>query len=80
MARALSVFKEQALQNRRNDENSKQIISVLGEALEQLAQGNLTHRIARPFLEMLDRLRLYFNSAADSLAETIKSVKRGSFG
>lgn len=80
MARALSVFKEQALQNRRNDENSKHIISVLGQGLENLAQGNLTHRIEQPFPDTLDRLRQYFNSAADSLTDTINTVKRGSFG
>jgi methyl-accepting chemotaxis protein len=80
MARALAVFKEQALQNRRNEDNAKHIISVLGQGLENLAQGNLTHRIDQPFPDALDRLRQYFNTAADSLADTINTVKRGSFG
>jgi methyl-accepting chemotaxis protein len=80
MARALAVFKDQALQNRRNDENAKHIITVLGQGLENLAKGNLTHRIDQPFPDALDRLRQYFNTAADSLADTINSVKRGSFG
>ncbi len=80
MARALAVFKDQALQNRRNDQNSQQIITVLGQGLENLAKGNLTHRIDIPFPDALDRLRVYFNSAADSLADTINTVKRGSFG
>lgn len=80
MARSLSVFKDQALQNRRNDENSKQIISVLGQGLESLSKGNLTHRITNPFPDAMDRLRQYFNAAADSLTETINTVKRGSFG
>jgi methyl-accepting chemotaxis protein len=80
MARALAVFKEQAVQNRRNDENSKHIINVLGQGLENLAKGNLLHRIDQPFPDTLDRLRQYFNSAADSLTDTINTVKRGSFG
>ena len=80
MARSLTVFKDQAVQNRRNDENSKQIITVLGHGLENLAKGNLTHRIDIVFPDALDRLRQYFNSAADSLADTINTVKRGSFG
>ena len=80
MARALSVFKEQAVQNRRNEENSQHIITVLGQGLENLAKGNLTHRIDIAFPDALDRLRQYFNSAADSLADTINTVKRGSFG
>ena len=80
MARALAVFKDQAVQNRRNDDNSKHIITVLGQGLENLAKGNLTHRIDQPFPDALDRLRQYFNTAADSLAETINTVKRGSFG
>lgn len=80
MARALAVFKDQAVQNRKNDENSQHIITVLGQGLENLAKGNLTHRIDTPFPDALDRLRQYFNSAADSLADTINTVKRGSFG
>ena len=70
MARALAVFKDQAVQN----------ITVLGQGLENLAKGNLTHRIDIVFPDALDRLRQYFNSAADSLADTINTVKRGSFG
>ena len=80
MARALAVFKDQALQNRRNEENAQQIITVLGQGLENLAKGNLTHRIDTPFPDALDKLRQFFNSAADSLADTINTVKRGSFG
>jgi methyl-accepting chemotaxis protein len=80
MARALAVFKDQALQNRRNEENSQHIISVLGQGLENLAKGNLTYRIDQPFPDGLDKLRQYFNSAADSLTDTINTVKRGSFG
>ncbi|WP_421695388.1 methyl-accepting chemotaxis protein [Aestuariivirga sp.] len=80
MARSLAVFKDQAVQNRRNDENSNHIITVLGQGLENLAKGNLTFRIDTPFPDALDRLRQYFNSAADSLTDTINSVKRGSFG
>ena len=80
MARALAVFKDQAVQNRRNEQNSQQIITVLGQGLENLAKGNLTHRIDIPFPDALDKLRQYFNSAADSLADTINTVKRGSFG
>jgi methyl-accepting chemotaxis protein len=80
MAQAIAVFKEQSLQNRRNDENSQHIITVLGQGLENLAKGNLTHRIDQPFPDSLDRLRQYFNTAADSLADTINTVKRGSFG
>ena len=80
MARALAVFKDQALRNKRNDENSQHIIKVLGHGLENLAKGNLTHRIEQPFPDTLDMLRQHFNSAADSLADTINTVKRGSFG
>ncbi len=80
MARALAVFKDQALRNKHNDENSQHIISVLGQGLDNLAKGNLTHRIDQPFPDTLDRLRQNFNSAADSLADTINTVKRGSFG
>jgi methyl-accepting chemotaxis protein len=80
MARAVAVFRAQAIENRSNAQSAAQIIQSLGHGLEQLAHGNLTHRIAQPFPGDLDRLRGHFNSAAESLAETIVSVKRGTDG
>jgi methyl-accepting chemotaxis protein len=80
MARAVGVFKAQAVQNRSNAETADQVIKSLGHALENLSSGNLAHRIDTPFPGDLDRLRGHFNTAADSLAETISSVKRGTDG
>ena len=80
MARAVGVFKAQANENERNKETSEQIIKALGEGLENLAAGNLTHRIKEPFPDELDQLREFFNTAADSLQETISTVRRGTDG
>ena len=78
--KAIGVFKNQAVQNKRSGEAAAQVIKALGKALESLAEGDLTYRISEPFPDELDQLRGYFNAAADSLAETIGNVKHGSDG
>lgn len=80
MAYALKVFKQQAIENTGNKNTAESVIAVLGDSLANLARGNLTHRIANTFEGDLDRLRVHFNSAADSLSETIAGVKRGTEG
>ena len=79
MSRALAVFKAQALRNREND-SSEFIIKALGEGLENLSRGNLTFRLTEHFPDKMERLRDYFNSAADGLGDTIASVKSGTEG
>jgi methyl-accepting chemotaxis protein len=61
-------------------ENSAFIIANLGEGLESLSSGDLTHRLNDPFPAEMEQLRAYFNSAAESLLQTISSVKSGSDG
>lgn len=80
MARAVSVFKGQAVQNRENAQTASQVIQSLGQGLEQLSSGNLTSRIETPFPGDLDRLRGFFNQAVVNLGETIAHVKRGTDG
>jgi methyl-accepting chemotaxis protein len=80
MAQAVMVFKQQAVQNRANASNSEFIIQSLGGGLENLSKGNLTFRIEEQFPTGMESLRDDFNTAADSLQETIASVKKGTDG
>jgi methyl-accepting chemotaxis protein len=80
MSGAVEVFKEQAIENRQNADDAEVIIESLGKGLENLSSGNLAFRLHDAFPEDLDRLRQYFNNAADSLQDTISSVKKGTDG
>jgi methyl-accepting chemotaxis protein len=80
MSGAVEVFKEQAQQNRQNAQDAEFIIAALGKGLENLSNGNLAFRLEEAFPEELDQLRQHFNSAADSLQDTISSVKKGADG
>lgn len=62
-------------QIRRSDEDRSNVIGRLGEALEGLAQGDLSRGIKQSFPEEFESLRLSFNSAIEKLALTISGVK-----
>ena len=49
-------------------------VDGLAEALSELSQGNLAHRIESPFASHLDALRRNFNDAAGKLNATLKAV------
>ncbi len=51
-------------------------VNEIGEALTALAQGDLEQRIDRAFIPELDKLRLDFNRALDTLQGTMKQVGR----
>ena len=80
MSHAVEVFKGQAILNRQNAQNSEYIIKALGEGLENLSSGNLMFRLKVAFPAEFERLRDYFNTAAQNLQETISSVKTGTDG
>jgi methyl-accepting chemotaxis protein len=80
MSGAVEVFKEQAIENRQNAHDAEIIIEALGKGMENLSNGNLAFRLNDAFPEELDRLRQYFNNAANSLQDTITSVKSGTDG
>ena len=58
-------------------EEQRLVVRVVGEALKDLAQGNLTRRIREEFRGEYAELRVNFNSALSSLEETIRVVGRG---
>ena len=55
-------------------EEARKAVDILASALDQLAHGDLTHRIDIPFVAHLDKLRTDFNGAAERLNATICMV------
>jgi len=49
-------------------------VSELGAGLQQLAEGNMTFRLASPFIGSLDSLRENFNASMTKLQEALRSV------
>lgn len=55
-------------------------VDALAQGLGQLADGNVAHRIASPFVDHLDRLRNDFNNSVGKLHEALTSVGRNARG
>jgi methyl-accepting chemotaxis protein len=49
-------------------------VDQLGKALEEMADGNLSFRLAHPFGSTLDALRINFNNSANKLQSTLKAI------
>ncbi|MCW1749634.1 methyl-accepting chemotaxis protein [Rhizobium acaciae] len=49
-------------------------ISLLGGALRQLSEGDLTRTVDTPFVPSMEQLRHDFNTAIKGLAETMKTI------
>lgn len=52
-------------------ETQRSVVLALGRGLQQLAEGNLTHRIVEQFPGSYEELREHYNSAVESLEETV---------
>ena len=50
-------------------------VDDLANGLQRLANGDLTTRLDRPFMESLDRLRLDFNASVEKLNRTLGEVQ-----
>lgn len=73
LARAMAVFKTNALQVT-DHAAQDQMVETLGRGLEQLASGNLTHKIETPFSGRYEALRLSFNQAVSGLDQSLSQV------
>ncbi len=64
-------------EDRRAEQHAAQarVVDHLGDALDSLAEGTLSHVIDQPFPEEYEALRLNYNRAADSLASAIREVR-----
>ncbi|MDM9624817.1 methyl-accepting chemotaxis protein [Rhizobium sp. S152] len=55
-------------------------VDRLGEALDQLAQGDVAYRIETPFVPHLDALRSNFNNSASNLNDALRAVGNNARG
>lgn len=55
-------------------ETQRKVVLALGKGLQQLADGNLSHRIEEVFPGSYEELRDHFNSAVDSLESTVQRL------
>lgn len=75
LAEAMSAFKNQlAAAERSKAEQTETIVSSIGAGLDQLAKGNLTHRISAVLSGPFVKLKDDFNAALSHLQETMKTV------
>jgi len=99
MARAVEVFRDNGLENRRLATEAEQnrnlteserrereavkareaqelqeAMDALGNGLGRLAEGDVSHRMSKPFAGALDKLRLDFNESVGRLEQALKSV------
>jgi methyl-accepting chemotaxis protein len=56
------------------DEKRLEVMRLLTEGLEHLSQGDLSYRIATPFAENYEKLRVEFNSSLDALSGSMGAI------
>ncbi|MDQ0321255.1 methyl-accepting chemotaxis protein [Pararhizobium capsulatum DSM 1112] len=54
-------------------------VAQLGQALEEMANGNLEFRLSEPFGSALDELRLNFNNSVEKLHSALKAIGGNAF-
>jgi len=74
MTRAMSVFKDNAVQVRNTSKDAENVVNALGGGLTALANGDLTHRIITAFPTHYESLRQSFNNAASRLDDILSMV------
>jgi methyl-accepting chemotaxis protein len=78
MTRAVEVFRATASAIRENDIKQKQVVTTLSGALDQLAEGNLTHLIDTPLASEYEELRETFNQSVRRMAGMMQQVSASS--
>ena len=74
IAVTLEKFREQLHSNKSLEEDQHKVVEALGEALEKLADGDLTFRINTQFASAYEQLRLDFNKTLETLDQSFTSV------
>jgi methyl-accepting chemotaxis protein len=80
MARAVTIFKRNAIEIKAHERASAQVIQSLSTGLEHMSNGNLSYRIMETFGDSLEPLRFSFNESIATLQETLTTVKKGTDG
>ncbi len=63
-----------ATETQENERQMRFAVTELGTGLQRLAEGDVTFRLATPFIGSLDALREDFNSSMSTLQQTLQSV------
>ncbi len=74
MTRSIEVFRAAAQAQRETEVKQQSVVSTLTDALDELAEGNLAHRIATPLAPEYETLRESFNQSVGRLAELMRKV------
>ena len=80
MTRAIEVFRAASIAQIENAEKQQAVVSTLSSGLDQLAEGNLTHRIETRFADEYEPLRQSFNDSINRLSELMRSVSASAQG
>lgn len=74
---ALAVEQERATHLAEQEQNAReaeQSITALGNGLERLAEGDLVHRLEKPFAPRFEKLRTDFNTSKEKLEEIMVAI------
>jgi len=74
MTRTIEVFRASAIAQREAEAKQRAVVETLSGALDQLADGNLAHRIDTPLAHEYEALRTTFNDTVDRLGDLMKRV------
>lgn len=80
MTKAMSAFRDNAVEVQTNREVQEKIVSALSDGLRGLARNQLDRQLTENFSGAYDELRRDFNEAVGSLNEAITSVRESATG
>jgi len=75
VARAMETFREGAIARAQAEEQQREVVRALSQALDHLADKDLEYRIDNQFPTAYDPLRINFNRAQEALREAIGTVR-----
>ena len=71
MARTTEAFRQSLAERVRQQEQQREVVAQMARAMDELAQGNLLHRITAEFAAEYAALRSSYNAALESLGGTL---------
>ena len=74
MTQAIEVFRGASKAQREAEAKQRQVVESLSSALDQLADGDLTHRIDQPLAREYEGLRQSYNQTITRLGELMRRV------
>ncbi|HEX8413398.1 MAG TPA: methyl-accepting chemotaxis protein [Sphingomicrobium sp.] len=76
LAAAMRVFQEKEMGQQQAEADQSAVVSTMGNALQHLADGDLTSRLETPFPSEYESLRVNFNTAVLAIGDTVSAVAR----